>query len=732
MPRLTSPLAWVRRRDPALVGIRRAARVTLVACLGFYACRYGLDNPTMATYALFGAVAMGVLAQVPGTPLQRGRTLLAVLPVGYALVTAGTLLSVTTWSAAAGMLTFGFLVSYAGVGGPRLVGLANGVQLLYILPCFPPYDPGSLGYRLAGLTIAVLLLAAAELVLWPDPAPVPYPVLLAGALTAVAGCQEGLAGAYDGDPDGRDRTGRRLPGATEAAEAIRPSRLSPAQRPASAGRRDRALSHAGGLARLALGRTVDLYQEAGRPALSGDAVADLLRQTSSTTRAAAAWLGGDGPPPDDTRITRAVETFRRARLQAPPGRVDPDRLRAGSLALGLAEWTTELASAVRVAAKAPIRPDPTPPPARPEPLWYADQPAAQLWWRRFRDHLTPRSVYFQGALRLALALTGARVLAGVLDLSHGFWVLLATLTVLRTSALGTRSTLRPALVGTVVGSVLAGALLLAGADPRVYEVALPILMLVGFSAGPLLGVGWGQALFTLVISLVFAQLAPVNWQLAETRVVDVAVGATVGVLIGLLAWPRGGTGELHRTAGQFLHASGAAVRQSVAVLAAGAAPGAALPQARRQGQLATASYAQYQTEPHGPSKVDWQATLNAGHDAIAGADAMLRSHPTGQRLPATGPLTAYADAIAGEYERFGMALRNRDGVPRDPVPADPGRWPNGSGPDLYQLADLRTWLTALAAALARITTPATPRAAAAPADRRPSPLSQADPRDLRR
>ena len=87
---------------------------------------------------------------------------------GWVLVTLGTLLSVTTATAVAGMFVLGFAVAYAGIGGPRLVGLATGTQLLYILPCFPPFDPGSLGLRLAGLTLGVLLLAAAEVTLWPD------------------------------------------------------------------------------------------------------------------------------------------------------------------------------------------------------------------------------------------------------------------------------------------------------------------------------------------------------------------------------------------------------------------------------------------------------------------------------------------------------------------------------------------------------------------------------------
>ncbi|MET8538405.1 hypothetical protein ABZV67_43660 [Streptomyces sp. NPDC005065] len=56
---------------------------------------------------------------VPGTPHERARTLLAALPVAAALV---TVLGVHSWTAALGMLGVGFLVSYAGVGGPRVGG----------------------------------------------------------------------------------------------------------------------------------------------------------------------------------------------------------------------------------------------------------------------------------------------------------------------------------------------------------------------------------------------------------------------------------------------------------------------------------------------------------------------------------------------------------------------------------------------------------------------------------
>ena len=43
------------------------------------------------------------------------------------------------------------------------------------------------------------------------------------------------------------------------------------------------------------------------------------------------------------------------------------------------------------------------------------------------------------------------------DLQHGFWVMLTVLVLMRTSAADTAPTLRPALTGTLVGSVVAGA-----------------------------------------------------------------------------------------------------------------------------------------------------------------------------------------------------------------------------------------------------------------------------------
>src|SRR5689334_19107663 len=100
------------------VAIVRALRVTVVACVGFYLGRFVLHSPALATYALFGAIALGALAQLPGGARRRAVTLLTALPVGALLVCVGTLTAIHTATAVAGMAVVGFAISYAGVGGP--------------------------------------------------------------------------------------------------------------------------------------------------------------------------------------------------------------------------------------------------------------------------------------------------------------------------------------------------------------------------------------------------------------------------------------------------------------------------------------------------------------------------------------------------------------------------------------------------------------------------------------
>ncbi|MFD4910683.1 FUSC family protein [Kitasatospora purpeofusca] len=655
-----------RRVRPAPAVVHRAVRVTAAACAGFYAFRYGLDRPASATYALFAAVALGVLARVEGSARTRARTILWTLPAAWVLVCLGTVLAVHSWAAALGMVGVGFAVSYGSVGGPRMVGLANGLQLLYILPCFPPYSPEALPQRLLGVTAGLLLLAAAELLLWPEPAPPDYRGRLSRAALALAELADlaadacaGRAAAPGAVTSAADRARARL-------DELRFSRVPVMERPAGAGAVDRALTHCAAALRYTGPQVLRILRLA-RPY---PGAARLTAVTAQALRAAAAGLprAGPGPVPDTGVLDRELAAFDTARAAdaALPERKGRVRPALGTAALDSAEGARFVVRAVRVGRHAALPPDETPADQRPGPFWYAYDPAPLLWWRRFRANLTPRSVAFRNALRTAGALGAARLLAGGLDLSHGFWVLLATLTLMRTSAADTRTTLRPALVGTALGAAATAAVLLAvGEHPLVYALALPPVMLIAFTAGPALGPAWGQGLFTLVVALVFTQLAPASWRLAEARVVNVAAGAAIGLLAGLCAWPRGGAQDLRRRTAGLLEDSADAVRETVAVLTGTGRPGGALRRARTSTLLTEAMYAQYRCERHDPAGdgPNWQAAVLAGQHAVRGAEPLLARIPPGTAAPHRGgarALLGHADEVAAAFRRQAAALRARE------------------------------------------------------------------------
>ncbi|MEV7178107.1 FUSC family protein [Kitasatospora sp. NPDC093679] len=707
MSRTRALLDRLRARDPGLRIAHRAVRVTLVACTGFYTFRYGLDRPTAATYALFGAISLGLLSRIGGGARARARTLLHTLPAAYLLITLGTLLAVRPWAAALGMLGIGFAVAYSSVGGPRLVGLANGLQLLYILPCFPPYRPEDLPLRLIGVTAGIVLLAAAERLLWPVPPPVDYRDRLARAAAAVADLADRTAAAVTAPP-GRPVEDRAPPGAADgrpdpaaaAMDDLRFSRIPLMERPASASAADRALSHAATALRhtraqlLRIGRVNDLAGPLPQAAA-------LVGAAARAVRAAGEGVRDGGPVPGTDPIETAIADFETVRTTpfhpdgghrpgpapaAGSGRIGPyrttdpaeaataARLGLGSIALEAAEGARFLTLAVRISRRAPLPPDPTPPAERPGPFWYGHEPALRLWWARFLANLTPRSVYFQNAVRTAVALAAARLVVGGLDLTHGFWVLLATLTLMRTTAADTGMALRPALTGTLCGAAATAAMLmLVGDRPLFYAVALPVTMLTAFTVGPVLGLAWAQGTFTVVVAMVFAQLAPASWKLAEARLLDVATGAAVGILTGLCAWPLGGGRELRRRAAELLADSAAALHETVAVLTGGPAAGRAVRRARRSAVLAEATYAQFRSEHHTapPGAPDWQAALLTGQHTVRGAEQLLARiapHSLSGWPDTAGALVRDADTAAAAFRHEGAALL---AGPDTPVPPDP-------------------------------------------------------------
>ncbi|MCX5052426.1 MULTISPECIES: FUSC family protein [unclassified Streptomyces] len=672
-----------------------AVRVTVASLAGFYPAAHLLERPVLAVYALFAPIAFGVMSPLPGSGRRRAGTLLRAVPAAAALVLLGTLLAVSTWSAAAGVLLVGVALTYGAACAPRLAGIVPGLQLFYILACFPPYAPATLPERLAGLAVGVALLIVCETLL-PQPAQPSYRARIADALDLAAQAATCLVRAVQvpdhGYVERLRTTGRDL----------RLSRQPAGGRPTGAGRPDRALAQAGSATRRLLDQLAALAE---LPAAPADMPSEtLLRGIAATCAGTAQIVRGQRATAGPELMEEMTAQFLATRGSTPNARVSGlhGLLRRQSTVLTVAVSAVTVRTAVALASgvrhSVPGLPH--------EQFWYAEKSTGRLWIVRATGNLTPRSVVFQNAVRTALGLALARLVAGSLDLSHGFWVLLSVLTLCRTTAGATWSAVRSAAAGTLAGALAAGLLLVGAGDAiEVYEYLLAPTMLVAFSVGPVGGPAWAQGLFTLVVSTAFAQIAPVTWQLAEARLVDVLTGSAVGLMCGLLAWPSGAHSEIRRSVGALFRAAAPLVRATADAMTNPTprqdVTAQALQLTLHRLRIAQAAYAQYRAEPapraaeDGP---DWLAALNYGSRALVGAYWLPPSSGTAD-IPAAALRWAHEAAgdVAAATDR--AADFPTEGV-HIPLPALPSHLAAPMPPEaLSLLVDLEVWLRALTADL---------------------------------
>ncbi|MFB7027706.1 MULTISPECIES: FUSC family protein [unclassified Streptomyces] len=711
---------------------RHAAHVTAATAAGFYPALYLLDRPVAGIYALFTPIAFGILSPLPGAGRDRAATVLRAVPAAAVLVVLGTVLAVGTWPAVAGMLAVGFALAFGAACGPRTAGAAPGLQLFYILACFPPYEPETLPQRLVGLAVGGALLALAEAFLFPDAPEPSYRGRIADALDAAARAASGVVRGEGPDPETAGRLGA-------AGRELRLSRLPAGARPTGAGRTDRALAQAGAATRRLLDQLALLAAHVPAP---GDTVsADLLRGiAASCTETAGALRRGDrgrrgrvlaGPQ----LLEEMVADFLKVRGGAAAGPEPAPRAvlvrRSTVLTAAVSAVTVRTAASLALGGRERLHGLPR------EQFWYAAAGPARLLAVRIRGNLTRRSVVFQNALRTALGLALARLVAGSLDLSHGFWVLLAVLTLGRTTAGATWSAVRSAAAGTLAGAFAAGLLIVgAGGASGVYAALLVPMMLVAFTLGPLGGPARGQGLFTLVVATAFAQIAPVTWRLAEARLVDVLTGSAIGLLCGLLAWPAGARAEIRYAMSALLRSAAPLVRATAAAVTDGsgrvAAPAPALagppaspgdpgnpgppsPGVRltlHRLRIAEAAYAQYRTEPAASAAGtahDWLAVLDHGSRTLVGAywlprtDGMPGLPPEARRWAREA-----AEEVAAATVR--AAGFPPDGVRAGPAPLPPEVAERVPAPLLAPLTDVEVWLRALARDLEAGASPQAPQA----------------------
>jgi uncharacterized membrane protein YccC len=555
-------LQWLRRHDPALAATRRAGRTALVMPALFALCTQVIHSVPMATFASFGAFAMLLMVEYTGPVVQRLRAHLGLGVAWAVLICVGTLVARVTWLAVVCTVAVGFLVLFSGVVSSVLASSATPLLLAFILPVTSPVPLSQLPARLGGVGLATAAAMLAITLLWPRSSTDPLSAPAARVCRAVA-AQLLVDASVLARDKGAPSTQQSRATANKAAEAeadLRRAFNATPYRPTGLSTGSRALV-----------RLVDeltwLSTIMNESALPGEDPPTCDREAHVARRAAAAVLNCaadllENPHSDPEPLRAATAGLREAMAAMEDGatvRLPVDRPVEGTESevrefLGVLDLsfraqelgfaTLQIASNVELAAEAEQR------------GWFAKllglepgavrQPLVAAW-ERGRAHVEWHSVWMHNSLRGSVGLGIAVLLANLTSAQHSFWVLLGTLSVLRSNALNTGQNALRAVAGTVIGSILGATLLaLVGHHGNVLWFLLPIAILIAGIAPAAISFAAGQAAFTVTLVILFNIGQDPNWHIVLLRIQDIALGCGVSLGVALFFWPRGATAAMDK------------------------------------------------------------------------------------------------------------------------------------------------------------------------------------------
>jgi uncharacterized membrane protein YccC len=525
-----------------------------------------LRDTQITTFVAFGSFALMVMADFGGERRPRAAAYAITILVGAILIVIATLASAAPWVAALAMFVVAFCVQFLTVFGGYAAAAQAALQLLFVLAVTIPAPPAAIGSRLLGWTIAGLISTLAGVFLWPRFERLKLHKEAAAALEALARLLEtrrgsrldaARAGARDGAVQDRAVPDAAVQdAAVQAVRAVSQDYAATAKRAAGPTRRDRAfvellteLERALEFLDGPIGRRLS----ARHPfRAEGD---DLAIEVVRTLIASAQVLEG-GEPPDLLALEEARAADRLA-LDEWAGQALREGQSTKTVLDGLdADHALRAASylALAMGTNAMVAAGGSPDAELQLPAGTPREGASRVFLRvgrTLRTHLTWTSPILHNAVRSALGLSLAVLLARLLQVDHAFWVVLGTASVLRTNALATGRTTLQALLGTLLGFTVGAAFTAVAANTVLMWIALPIVAFLAGYASTAIGFLVGQAAFTINVLILFNLITPVGWRLGLARIEDVALGTAISVVVGLLLWPRGARRELSRAVASF-------------------------------------------------------------------------------------------------------------------------------------------------------------------------------------
>jgi uncharacterized membrane protein YccC len=541
----------------------RAIRATVVIPSLFAITSKVIGDPQMALFATFGGFATLVVVGFGGTRRDKLSAHLGLAIAGSVALIIGTLVSGTAWLAALVTFAVVFAVFFAGVLGPAPATATTAILFAYVLPVASAGGASTIGSRLEGWWLASAAGTLAVLLLSPKG---PGDRIRAAASALAAEIAARVRQAAAGEPTD--------PAAMRAAkERMRTAFTSAPYRPTGLATADQALASVVQLLDWSAAQVADAFDGHIDLTQAGPAERQVLAITAGVFDDIAALLSGQPADPAFAQLEQARMTATEHLRDLSAGSEPAERMAAAHavhaqvIAVAAGSTAADALIAARRADPAIIAAErrqwygtagPLASPAsqskasqngtapgRTARLLSATGPRSRLSGVAGATgvvirHASVRSVWFANSLRAAAALAVAVAVADLTGVQHGFWVVLGTLSVLRSNASGTGATALRALGGTAIGFV-AGAALLAGigTGQTAMWVAFPLAILVAAYAPGAAPFAIGQGAFTIVIVVLFNLLDPVGWRVGLLRVEDVAIGCAVSVVVGAVFWPRG-------------------------------------------------------------------------------------------------------------------------------------------------------------------------------------------------
>jgi uncharacterized membrane protein YccC len=442
-------------RDPGHAALRRAARAAIIIPLAFALGTFVLHLGQNVIFIVFGCFALLVITDFGGQRLPRALAYLSATAFGAVLVALGTFVSLTIGAAAAATFLVALVISFARVFGGYFMAAQTGMLLAFIVATAVPGPSSSIPARVGSFVLAGVISTLAAVFLWPRFERVPLRKQAAQACLAVADLVDALHPGGDAA-----ELQPRIDAARQAEQAARRAYVATAKRPAGPARRDRAFAQL----LIELQRMVDIverpffqHRAAITPRLAeGDR---LKASVVAALRSSADVITGGAPPNiravDDARRAHREALNRWASLELRAGRPADqvlDGLDVDHTLRVIAYLTIALGSNAIITAGG----RPQDQVSLPVSVSTHDGVVGALirLLETVRTHLDPSSTVVQSSLRVAVGLAIAVTAANRLGLQHGFWVVLGTLQVLRSNALGTGRTTVQAIGAVVVGASL--------------------------------------------------------------------------------------------------------------------------------------------------------------------------------------------------------------------------------------------------------------------------------------